>query len=95
MCFRDTPARRSPGGSCSSYSTLSEDVEGMADKLNILKVDEVVNHLRSYLGEEREQLVADLRFLQDCIEEEARAGRPGSEPHGEPSISGQSAPPLL
>jgi len=32
--------------SSSTYSTLSEDVEAMADKLNILKVDEVVQHLR-------------------------------------------------
>ncbi|XP_067928818.1 coiled-coil domain-containing protein 24-like isoform X2 [Watersipora subatra] len=74
---RDTPSCRqvSPSSdrvstSTCTFSTLSEDVEAMAEKLNILKIDEVVQHLRSYLCEERELLVQDLRFLQECIEEE-------------------------
>ncbi len=36
----------------------------MSDKLNYLKMEEVVQHLRETLDEEVQQLVGDIAFLQ-------------------------------
>jgi len=88
---KETPSLRygSPASdriSSSTYSTLSEDVEAMADKLNIIKLDEIVSHLRNRLSEEKEWLVQDLKFLQECIEDENDATSVSHEEPAEPSI---------
>ncbi|KAL4236649.1 Coiled-coil domain-containing protein [Mactra antiquata] len=70
---RETPMICSPSCSdrTSEASMLSEEVESMNEKLNILKFDEVVSHLRSTLEEEIETLLKDITFLQNCLDEEA------------------------
>ncbi|XP_052090527.1 uncharacterized protein LOC127727125 [Mytilus californianus] len=79
---RDTPMITSPTGSdrASFASTLSEEIESMNDKLNYLKFDECVQHLRSTLEEENEILLRDIRFLYECIDDEAefRAEKQGT-----------------
>ena len=45
-------------------SSVSEEIEAMNDKLNLLKFSEVVQHLRDTLEEEVTQLLADIDFLQ-------------------------------
>ncbi len=64
---RETPMMRrgTPNSDrLSQASTLSEEVESMSDKLNYLKMEEVVQHLRETLDEEVQQLVGDIAFLQ-------------------------------
>ena len=39
----------------------------MSDKLNYLKMEEVVQHLRETLDEEVQQLVGDIAFLQVSV----------------------------
>lgn len=70
---RDTPMITSPTGfdRASNASSLSEEIESMNDKLNFLKFEEVVQHLRSTLEEEIETLLRDIRFLYECIDNEA------------------------
>lgn len=70
---RETPMICSPACSdrTSEASVLSEEVEAMNDKLNVLKFDEVVAHLRETLEEEIETLLRDIGFLQNCLDEEA------------------------
>ncbi|XP_064625222.1 coiled-coil domain-containing protein 24-like [Lineus longissimus] len=71
---RETPMRCTPSSSSermSSLSTVSDDVEAMHDKLNILHLDEITQHLRTYLEEEVQQLLRDIEFLQECLEREA------------------------
>lgn len=79
---RDTPMITSPTGSdrASFASTLSEEIESMNDKLNFLKFEEVVQHLRSTIEEEVETLLRDIRFLYECIDDEAtfRAEKQGT-----------------
>ncbi|XP_053395659.1 uncharacterized protein LOC123525787 [Mercenaria mercenaria] len=70
---RETPMICSPTCSdrTSEASILSEEVEAMNEKLNILKFDEVVAHLRSTMEEEIETLLRDINFLQSCLDDEA------------------------
>ncbi|XP_048761894.2 sodium-dependent lysophosphatidylcholine symporter 1-like [Ostrea edulis] len=70
---RDTPMICTPTGSdkASFASTLSEEIESMTDKLNYLKFDEVVHHLKSYLEDEISTLLKDIQFLYECLDEEA------------------------
>lgn len=70
---RETPAFRCTPNSdkMSLSSTVSDDVESMSDKLNVLLLDDVVQHLRQHLEDELEQLVRDVSFLQQCLDEEA------------------------
>ncbi|XP_041359160.1 coiled-coil domain-containing protein 24-like [Gigantopelta aegis] len=60
----------------STNSSISESVESMSDKLNMLHFDEVLQHLRSTLQEEVNLLLEDINFLQQCLDDEAsfRAG---------------------
>ncbi|XP_060075904.1 coiled-coil domain-containing protein 24-like [Ylistrum balloti] len=69
----ETPMIVTPTGSdrISAASTLSEEIDSMNDKLNFLHFDEVVQHLRSTLEEETRMLLKDIKFLQDCLEDEA------------------------
>ncbi|XP_052256460.1 uncharacterized protein LOC127861822 [Dreissena polymorpha] len=89
---RETPMICSPTCSdrTSEASILSEEVEAMNEKLNILKLDEVLNHLRSTLEEEVETLLKDIRFLQNCLDDEAtfRAESVGTITR-EPTLSGK------
>ncbi|XP_060596231.1 uncharacterized protein LOC132750299 [Ruditapes philippinarum] len=70
---RETPMICSPTCSdrTSEASILSEEVEAMNEKLNVLKFDEVLAHLRSTMVEEIETLLRDISFLQSCLDEEA------------------------
>lgn len=70
---RETPMICSPTCSdrTSEASILSEEVEAMNEKLNVLKFDEVVSHLRCTLEEEVEMLLRDISFLQNCLDDEA------------------------
>ncbi|KAJ8306152.1 hypothetical protein KUTeg_016697 [Tegillarca granosa] len=87
---KETPMVTTPTGSdrMSIGSTLSEEIESMNDKLNFIKFDEVVQHLRKTLEEEIETLHRDIRFLYDCLDEEAdyRAESEGTITR-EPTIS--------
>ncbi|XP_033738128.1 coiled-coil domain-containing protein 24-like [Pecten maximus] len=69
----ETPMIVTPTGSdrISAASTLSEEIDSMNDKLNFLHFDEVVQHLRSTLEEETRMLLKDIKFLQECLEDEA------------------------
>ncbi|XP_052777772.1 uncharacterized protein LOC128215088 [Mya arenaria] len=73
MDGRETPMICSPTCSdrTSEASILSEEVEAMNEKLNILKLDEVVTHLRGTMEEEVETLLKDIHFLQGCLDDEA------------------------
>ncbi|XP_062600729.1 sodium-dependent lysophosphatidylcholine symporter 1-like [Saccostrea cucullata] len=70
---QDTPMMCTPTGSdrTSAASTLSEEIESMTDKLNYLKFDEVVQHLKGYLEDEINTLLKDIQFLYECLDEEA------------------------
>lgn len=69
----ETPMIMTPTGSdrMSAASTLSEEIDSMNDKLNFLQFDEVVQDLRCTLEEETRTLLKDIKFLQDCLDDEA------------------------
>ncbi|XP_071799899.1 uncharacterized protein [Asterias amurensis] len=71
---RDTPMRMTPssdGDELSATSTMSDRVDSVKDQLNVLKIDEVVQELRSALEDEVSQLLRDISFLQTCLEDES------------------------
>jgi len=43
----------------------------MNDKLNALEIDRITDHLRQLLLDEKEGLLGDIAFLQDCLMEES------------------------
>eukprot|EP00057_Strongylocentrotus_purpuratus_P028879 XP_011683353.1 PREDICTED: coiled-coil domain-containing protein 24 [Strongylocentrotus purpuratus] len=55
----------------SATSTVSDQVDSVKDQLNILRIDEVTNQLRSMLEDEISQLLKDTVFLQECLEDES------------------------
>ncbi|XP_071836718.1 coiled-coil domain-containing protein 24-like [Apostichopus japonicus] len=71
---RETPMRMTPSSSeedrLSESTTASEKVDSVRDRLNVLKIDEVVHELRSTLRVEVTQLISDIKFLQNCLEDE-------------------------
>ncbi|XP_071511316.1 coiled-coil domain-containing protein 24-like [Diadema antillarum] len=70
---RETPMRMTPSSDSdrlSGTSTVSDQVDSVKDQLNILRIDEVANQLRTTLEEEISQLLKDSGFLQECLEEE-------------------------
>lgn len=69
---RQTPMRATPssdGSRCTS--SLSDHLESMNDKLNALEIDRITDHLRQLLVEEKEGLLGDIAFLQDCLMDES------------------------
>ncbi|KAK3089836.1 hypothetical protein FSP39_006949 [Pinctada imbricata] len=70
---RETPMISTPTSSdrASAASTLSEEIESMNDKMNFLKFDEVVQHLKETLEDEIETLLSDIHFLYECLDDEA------------------------
>lgn len=69
---RQTPMRATPssdGSRCTS--SLSDHLDSMNDKLTALEIDRVADHLRQLLVEEKEGLLGDIAFLQDCLMEES------------------------
>ncbi|XP_078353739.1 coiled-coil domain-containing protein 24-like isoform X2 [Oculina patagonica] len=69
---RQTPMRATPssdGSRCTS--SLSDHLDSMNDKLNALEIDRITDHLRQLLLEEKEGLLGDIAFLQDCLMEES------------------------
>ncbi|CAH1774305.1 unnamed protein product [Owenia fusiformis] len=70
---RMTPMRSSPpSDKVSANSTLSEEIDDMSEKLNMLEFDEVTQHLRETLEEEISQLLKDITFLQNCLDDESQ-----------------------
>lgn len=70
---RETPMRMTPSSEEDRYSSstsASEKVDSVRDRLNVYRIDEVVHELRSTLQDEVSQLLTDIRFLQNCLEEE-------------------------
>ncbi|XP_033111029.1 coiled-coil domain-containing protein 24-like [Anneissia japonica] len=70
---RETPMRMTPssdGDYLSASSNVSDQIDSVKEHLNVLKIDQVVNELRSSLAEETARLLNDIRFLQNCLEEE-------------------------
>jgi len=65
--MRATPS--SDGSRCTS--SLSDHLDSMNDKLNALEIDRITDHLRQLLLEEKEGLLGDIAFLQDCLMEES------------------------
>ncbi|XP_031720976.1 coiled-coil domain-containing protein 24 isoform X1 [Anarrhichthys ocellatus] len=61
-CYRnctnpgDTDNGSRPSSRCSIQSTAEDEIEAMRDKLNVSDIDQVVDHLRSFLMEECEAL---------------------------------------
>ncbi|CAD5113513.1 DgyrCDS2673 [Dimorphilus gyrociliatus] len=51
-------------------SSVSDDFDSMNDKLNYLQFDVVVESLRQRLTDEIQQLINDVSFLQNCIDDE-------------------------
>lgn len=89
---RETPMLRFDTPTSDRYSlssARSDEVEKMQDKLNVLKLDEVITHLKETLEEEIETLHGDIKFLQECLEEEAdyRANSSMGFVDCEPSLS--------
>ncbi|XP_030851834.1 coiled-coil domain-containing protein 24 [Strongylocentrotus purpuratus] len=71
---RETPMRMTPSSDSdgmSATSTVSDQVDSVKDQLNILRIDEVTNQLRSMLEDEISQLLKDTVFLQECLEDES------------------------
>nr|XP_054764779.1 coiled-coil domain-containing protein 24-like [Lytechinus pictus] len=71
---RETPMRMTPSSDSdgmSATSTVSDQVDAVKDQLNILRIDEVTNQLRSMLEDEISQLLKDSVFLQGCLEDES------------------------
>lgn len=69
---RQTPMRATPssdGSRCTS--SLSDHLDSMNDKLKALEIDRITDHLRQLLLEEKEALLGDIGFLQDCLMEES------------------------
>lgn len=85
---RQTPMRATPssdGSRCTS--SLSDHLESMNDKLNAIEIDRITDHLRQLLLEEKEGLLGDIAFLQDCLtEESAYREHMTSTPDPEPSL---------
>lgn len=85
---RQTPMRATPssdGSRCTS--SLSDYLDSMNDKLNALEIDRIADHLRQLLVEEKEGLLGDIAFLQDCLMEESNyRDSVTSKPHSEPSL---------
>ncbi|XP_071953453.1 coiled-coil domain-containing protein 24-like [Antedon mediterranea] len=70
---RETPMRMTPssdGDYLSASSNVSDQVDAVKDHLNVFKIDQVVQELRSSLADETARLLNDIRFLQSCLEEE-------------------------
>ncbi|XP_072046071.1 coiled-coil domain-containing protein 24-like [Amphiura filiformis] len=71
---RETPMRMTPcsdSDMLSATSSASDQVESVKDQLNILKIDEVVQELRTTLQDEVDQLKRDISFLHGCLEDES------------------------
>lgn len=85
---RQTPMRATPssnGSRCTS--SLSDHLDSMNDTLNALEIDRITDHLRQLLTEEKEGLLGDIAFLQDCLMEESDYRRiVTSSPDPEPSL---------
>lgn len=85
---RQTPMRATPssdGSRCTS--SLSDHLDSMNDKLNALEIDRITDHLRQLLQEEKEELLGDITFLQDCLMEESDyRDNITSTPKPEPSL---------
>lgn len=85
---QQTPMRATPssdGSRCAS--SLSDHLESMNDKLNALEIDRITHHLRQLLEEEKEGLLGDIAFLQDCLMEESDyRGQVTSPNEPEPSL---------
>lgn len=85
---RQTPMRATPssdGSRCTS--SLSDHLDSMNDKLNALEIDRITDHLRQLLLEEKEGLLGDIAFLQDCLMEESDyRGQVTSPVEPEPSL---------
>ncbi|XP_075928007.1 coiled-coil domain-containing protein 24 isoform X2 [Petromyzon marinus] len=79
------PQELRPLSSLSMSSNLPDEVEALKEKLNVSRIDEVIEHLRSLLNEECSTLEKDIQSLQEHLAE----GRRGPAlPRNEPSITG-------
>lgn len=69
---------------CSKLSTTLEIVE---DKLNVDKIDEIVDHLREVFQEEVEHLLKDIDFLYECIDKESEYRMDSKKTAVEPTLT--------
>ncbi|XP_061423474.1 coiled-coil domain-containing protein 24 isoform X3 [Lethenteron reissneri] len=78
------PQQLRPLSSLSMSSNLPDEIEALKEKLNVSRIDEVIEHLRSLLNEECSTLEKDIQSLQEHLAE----GRRGPAlPRNEPSIT--------
>ncbi|KAK2186366.1 hypothetical protein NP493_203g03005 [Ridgeia piscesae] len=82
---RETPLiRMTP---MSDRSALTDKVEAINDKLNVWKLDQVKQHLRDTMSEEIKMLLADVEFLQGCLEDESDPGYLSASLEREPTLT--------